>query len=62
MRNLSGLMLRQAQHEDDILILTLSLSKGEERFAKRTTWSCGPVRVMNAACLGEQWGRTHDFS
>jgi hypothetical protein len=27
------LMLRQAQHEDFCFILTLSLSKGEERFA-----------------------------
>jgi hypothetical protein len=26
-------MLRQAQHEEMRLILTLSLSKGEERFA-----------------------------
>jgi hypothetical protein len=29
------LMLRRAQHEGDFFFLTLSLSKGEERFANQ---------------------------
>jgi hypothetical protein len=39
-----------------MLILILSLSKGEERFAKRTKWFSGPFREANAASLGERPG------
>jgi hypothetical protein len=41
-------MLRQAQHEDIKLILTLGLSKGEER-------------VTNAASLGKRPEATNGF-
>ena len=47
-------MLRQAQHEDFCFILTLSLSKGEERPACRSNRSSGPIRVTDAASLGER--------
>ena len=53
------LMLRQAQHEENRNILTLSLSKGEERRAKRVSRSSGPARVTNAASLSERPGEAH---
>ena len=30
------------------------VQKGEERFAKQTQWSSGPLRATNAASLGER--------
>jgi hypothetical protein len=32
------------------------VQKGEERFAKQTQWSSGPLRATNAASLGERPG------
>jgi len=37
-----------------LLILTLSLSKGEEWRAQRVSRSSGPAKATNAASLGER--------
>jgi|GEM_PF-3787004 len=47
-------MRGRAQHEEKTKILTLSLSKGEERRAKHVSRSGGPEKATNAASLSER--------
>ncbi|HET7084101.1 MAG TPA: YjbQ family protein [Rhizomicrobium sp.] len=48
-RHTSASLLIQENADPDV-------QRGEERFAKQTQWSSGPLRATNAASLGERPG------